>query len=59
MEYHGRVSSARIVVVKVAGYCEHSNENMISVKCGELLNTFRNISLTRRPLFHSVCLFVS
>lgn len=49
------VHLARIVVVKVAGYCENTNENLISVKCGQILNTFENIGLIRRPLFHSVC----
>jgi len=48
------VHLARIVVVKVAAYCEHSNGNLISVKCGVVLSNFGNISLTRRPLFHSV-----
>ena len=35
-------------------HCKHSNENLISVKSGEILDTFGNISLTRRPLFHRV-----
>jgi hypothetical protein len=35
-------------------YCEHINENLISVKIGEISDIFGNISLTRRPLFHRV-----
>ena len=52
------VHLARIVLVKVAAYSEHSNENLISVKYGELLNIFRNIILTRRPVFNSVSLLL-